>query len=86
MRYAAKPDSNRTEIVEAMRKAGAYVWDIRLPVDLLVGKNEKTWLVEIKRDRKAKYTKLQKDFFRDWKGGPLVRIETVEQAVKLITG
>ena len=36
-RWAAKPDSNRAEIVAALRKAGCVVYDIRRPVDLLVG-------------------------------------------------
>ena len=37
MRHAARVDANQIQIVSALRAAGAYVWIIGLPVDLLVG-------------------------------------------------
>lgn len=37
MRRAARVDANQEQIVSALRGAGAYVWIIGLPVDLLVG-------------------------------------------------
>ena len=37
MRYAARVDQNQAQVVSALRAAGAYVWIIGLPVDLLVG-------------------------------------------------
>jgi hypothetical protein len=84
MRYAARTDANQTEIVAALRKAGAYVWVIGLPVDLLVGFDKKIFLVEVKTTSKKRLTSLQADFFKNWTGGSLERIETPEQALKMI--
>lgn len=62
MRYAARVDANQAQIVSALRAAGAYVWIIGLPVDLLVGFNGQTFLVEIKDGPKKALTRLQQDF------------------------
>ena len=63
MRRAAKSDGNRATIVEAARKCGMLVKDIRKPVDLLVFINPHWWPVEIKNpDGKNRYTKDQVDF------------------------
>jgi hypothetical protein len=48
MRFAARVDKNQSEIVSALRAAGAFVWIIGLPVDLLVGFDGQTYLVEVK--------------------------------------
>ena len=51
MRYAKRVDANQDQIVSVLRAAGAYVWIIGLPVDLLVGYKNKTilpiWLLSI---------------------------------------
>lgn len=41
-------DSNESEIIDALRKAGAHVVQLDQPVDLLVGFGGKTHLVEVK--------------------------------------
>jgi len=84
MRYAARTDANQTEIVMALRKAGAYVWVIGLPVDLLVGYKDRTFLVEVKTTSKKRLTSLQADFFDNWTGSTLVRIDSVEAALNMI--
>jgi len=84
MRYAARVDATQEQIVSALRAAGAYVWVIGLPVDLLVGFQGKTYLVECKSGPKKRLTKLQEDFFAKWIGGSLERIEGPEQALKMI--
>jgi hypothetical protein len=84
MRYAARVDANQDQIVAALRAAGAYVWIIGLPVDLLVGYGSKTLLVEIKSDHKKKLTKLQQDFFEHWIGGTLCRVDNAEAALRAI--
>ena len=84
MRYAARVDQNQDQIVSALRAAGAYVWIIGLPVDLLCGHNEKTYLFECKTDSKKKLTKLQLDFFDKWKGASLHRINGPEDALRII--
>jgi hypothetical protein len=50
MRRAARVDENQAQIISALRAAGAYVWIVGLPVDLLVGYRNHTYLVEIKTD------------------------------------
>ena len=84
MRYAARVDANQTEIVMALRKAGAYVWVIGLPVDLLVGYKDRTFLVEVKTTSKKRLTSLQADFFNNWTGSTLARIDSVEAALNMI--
>jgi len=84
MRRAARVDANQEQIVLALRGAGAYVWIIGLPVDLLVGYKNHTFLVEIKTDSKKRLTKLQADFFENWSGSTLARIDNPEAALRMI--
>jgi hypothetical protein len=84
MRYAARVDATQDQVVSALRAVGAYVWIIGLPVDLLVGYNGQTFLVEVKSGPKKALTRLQQDFFGKWVGGRLERIESPEQALKMI--
>jgi hypothetical protein len=88
-RYAAKPDSNKAEIVTALKDAGCMVYDLRKPVDLLVGKAGKTLLVEIKRPvgkqaKAASYTKAQKTFLGAWTGGPVATVTDAESAIRAV--
>jgi hypothetical protein len=84
MRRAARIDANSTQVVTALRAAGAYVWIIGLPVDLLVGYKGHTFLVEIKDGPKKRLTALQEAFFAKWAGGTLVRVDGPEAALRMI--
>ena len=84
MRHAARVDANQEQIVSALRAAGAYVWIIGLPVDLLVGYKGHSFLVEIKTDSKKRLTKLQADFFENWMGGTLCRLDNAESALRML--
>ena len=84
MRRAARKDDNEREIVQALRDAGAYVWLIGLPVDLLVGYGSKTLLMEIKSGSKKRLTPLQADFFANWTGGTLCRVDSPEAALMML--
>ena len=84
MRYAARVDQNQTQIISALRAAGAYVWIIGLPVDLLVGYKGHTFLVEVKTTSKKRLTALQADFFENWSGSTLARIDCPEAALRMI--
>lgn len=84
MRRAARIDANQTQIVSALRAAGAYVWIIGLPVDLLVGYKGHTFLVELKSGPRKRLTKLQADFFEKWCGGTLCRVNDAESALRMI--
>jgi hypothetical protein len=84
MRRAARVDANQEQIVSALRAAGAYVWIIGLPIDLLVGHKGHTFLVEIKTDSKKRLTGLQADFFENWSGSTLARVDSPEAALRMI--
>ena len=70
--------------MSALRAAGARVWVLSLPVDLLVGFAGKTALVEVKSGEKKKLTNLQEDFFKHWTGGTLARVDDAESALRLL--
>ena len=84
MRYAKRVDANQDQIVSALRAAGAYVCIIGLPVDLLVGFKGHTFLVEVKDGSKKRLTALQDDFFQNWTGSTLARIDSPEAALRMI--
>ena len=84
MRHAARVDKNQQEIVSALRAAGAYVWIIGLPVDLLVGYKGHTFLLEVKDGPRKRLTGLQDDFFKNWAGSTLARIDGSEAALRMI--
>ena len=90
MRYAARTDANQSEIVEALRAAGASVWVIGLPVDLLVGFRGVTIPMEVKtlngkrNPKPAPHTKLQVDFMRTWNGGPVPTVTDAQGALRAI--
>ena len=77
-------DANQDQIVVALRAAGANVWIISLPVDLLVGYKGHTFLVEIKTGAKERLTSLQADFFESWGGGTLARVDSPDAALRMI--
>ena len=84
MRRAARVDANQDQIVSALRSAGASVWIIGLPVDLLVGYKGHTFLVEVKSTSKKRLTSLQADFFENWGGSTLCRVNDAESALRMI--
>jgi hypothetical protein len=84
MRRAARVDATQEAIVSALRAAGAYVWVIGLPVDLLVGYKNHTFLVECKSGPRKRLTNLQADFFENWSGSTLARIDCPEAALRMI--
>jgi hypothetical protein len=84
MRYAKRVDQNQDQVISALRAAGADVWVIGLPVDLLVGFKGHTFLVEVKNGPKRRLTALQADFFENWSGSTLARIDGPEAALNMI--
>ena len=91
MRYANRIDANQNQIVDALRKAGAVVRIISqgdgIP-DLLVGYKGYTILMEVKDGDKVpsarKLTEAEQKFFDDWRGGMLVVINSVEEAIETL--
>ena len=81
-----KVDTNQAEIVDALRKAGASVFDLHevgrgLP-DILVGYRNKNYLMEIKY-KKGVLNAKENDFFDNWQGQAIV-VYTAEQALRVI--
>jgi Holliday junction resolvase len=91
MRYANRIDANQNAIVEALRKAGAVVRIISqgdgIP-DLLVGYRGYTILMEVKDGDKVpsarKLTEAEQKFFEDWRGGLLVVVNSIEEALEIL--
>jgi hypothetical protein len=91
MRYANRIDANQNAIVDALREAGASVRIISqgdgIP-DLLVGYKQFTILMEVKDGDKPpsarKLTDAEQKFFNEWRGGMLVIVNSVEQALEII--
>jgi len=88
MRYAARIDGNQQEIVNHFRLCGASVYILKLPVDILLGFNGKTVLVEIK-DPQSAYGRRganpnQLSFMQSWKGGTVALIDSIESADNLL--
>lgn len=87
-RYAARVDGNQADIVKALRSLGASVYVLKLPVDLLVGINGKTALVEVK-DPNSAYGRRglnpnQQAFSATWCGGTVALVDSIEAARRLI--
>ena len=85
---AKRVDVNQREIVHALRTFGATVQDLSgvgagCP-DLLIGYKGHTILIEVKRDAKAKLTPFQIAWHEIWRGGLVVRIETIDEAIELL--
>ena len=90
MRRAARVDASQAEVVAALRAAGAYVFIIGLPVDLLIGFQGKTALVEVKvltgvkKRKQSRFTALQTAFMREWTGDTVATVTDAEGALRLL--
>jgi len=92
MRRAAKIDANQTQVVEALRAAGATVQSLAavgqgVP-DLLVGFQSKTLLMEVKDGRKPpsarQLTDQQLTWHGAWRGGPVVIVDGPDAALRML--
>lgn len=78
-------DANQREIIAALEAGGCSVKPIGKPVDLAVGKNGRTYLVEVKRP-KGKLEPSQVKFFAEWKGHAVIlrSLDDVQQFLRAI--
>ena len=89
--YAKRIDSNQNSIVKALRDHGATVRVVTqgdgIP-DLLVGYKGYTALLELKDGDKfpsqRKLTPAEQKFFDEWRGGILVIVNSVEEALDVL--
>ena len=91
MRYANRIDANQNDIVKTLRECGATVRIVSqgdgIP-DLLVGYKGYTILMEVKDGNKSPsaraLTAAEQKFFDDWRGGMLVIVNSVEEAIDVL--
>jgi len=91
-RRAAKVDANQAQVIEALRAAGARVWVLRQPVDLLIGFRGQTMLMEVKNPNSARGkaemkkggNKNQVEFKARWLGGTVATVDGPEAALRAI--
>jgi Holliday junction resolvase len=88
MAYAKKVDKNQVDVVKTLRDYGAQVFHLHtqgggIP-DLMVCYNEHTILMEVKDGEDKKLTPQQITLFANWQGGPLHRVNSVQEAVEVL--
>ena len=88
MVFAKKVDINQKSVVKALRDYGAQVFHLHtqgggIP-DLMVCFNDQTILIEVKDGEDKKLTPQQITLFAGWKGGPLHRVNSVQEAIEVL--
>jgi len=90
VRRAARRDDGEREIIDALRKAGAYVKQVNDEglADLLVWHGGRTLILEVKDGRKPpsarKLTEAEQKFHNEWPGDNLFIVKSVEEALAVI--
>ena len=88
MSYIKKVDKNQKDVVKALRDYGADVFLLHtvgggIP-DLLCAYNDQTILIEVKDGEDKKLTPQQITLFANWQGGPLYRVNSVQEAIEVL--
>ena len=88
MAYAKKVDKNQKDVVKALRDYGSQVYLLHtvgggIP-DLMVCYNDQTILMEVKDGIGKKLTPQQITLFANWQGGPLFRVNSVQEAIDVL--
>ena len=88
MSYIKKVDKNQKDVVKALRDYGADVFLLHtvgggIP-DLLCTYQDHTILLEVKDGADKQLTPLQIKLFANWQGGPLHRVNNVEEAISVL--
>ena len=88
MSYAKKVDINQKDIVKALRENNADVFLLHMVgqgiPDLMVAYEGHTILMEVKDGEDKLLTPQQIKFFAAWQGGPLFRVNSVQDALEVI--
>jgi Holliday junction resolvase len=88
MSYIKKVDKNQKDVVKALRDYGADVFLLHtvgggIP-DLMVCYQEQTILMEVKDGEDKKLTPQQIILFANWNGGPLHRVNSVQESIEVL--
>jgi Holliday junction resolvase len=83
VRRAAKRDTSEKPIVDALRLCGWTVSHISEPdlPDLVAGKNQRTYLIEVKTGKK-KLRPGQAKWAAEWRGADVVILRSVDDALR----
>jgi hypothetical protein len=88
MTFAKKVDKNQAAVVKALRDYGADVHLLHMVgrgiPDLLVAYEGHTILIEVKDGAHKVFTPEQIKFIANWKGGPLYRVNSSEEAIDVL--
>lgn len=92
MRTASRIDANQPAIVGALRGIGAsvlHLHQLKNCFDLLVGYRGRTFILEVKDPSqppsKRQLTEGEAQFRARWRGSPYHVVETVEEALRIVT-
>jgi len=85
-----KPDANQESIIAALRQIGCTVHVVnRAPFDIVVGRNGKTYILELKDGRKPPSAQAlkpsQEKFKREWLG-QWDCVNCINDAIRVVTG
>ena len=88
MSYIKKVDKNQKDVVKALRDYGADVFLLHtvgggIP-DLLCTYQDHTILLEVKDGADKQLTPLQIKLFANWQGGPLHRVNSMQEAIEVL--
>ena len=88
MSYIKKVDKNQKDVVKALRDYGAQVFLLHtvghgIP-DILCCYADQSILMEIKDGEDKKLTPQQIILFANWQGGPLFRVNSVQEAIDVL--
>ncbi len=88
MSYIKKVDKNQKDVVKALRDYGASVFLLHtvgggIP-DLMVCYADQTILIEVKDGADKKLTPQQITLFANWMGGPLHRVNSVQESIEVL--
>lgn len=88
MTFAKKVDKNQVNVVKALRDYGAQVYHLHTVAhgmpDIMVCYADQTILMEIKDGADKKLTPDQIKLFAGWQGGPLYRVNSVQEAIEVL--
>jgi Holliday junction resolvase len=87
MRRRARKDLIHAEVARALTAAGGTVADTSqlgggFP-DIVYGRGGVTWMLECK-DSNGSHTPAQKEFIARWRGGPVLTIHSVQEALEVV--
>lgn len=84
--YARRTDSTQADIAATLQQLGHSVHLTHREghgfPDIVSGKRGRTHLIECKSGHKASYTPDQIRFMAEWRGAPIVRLDSVEDTIK----